>query len=517
MNNRIVVLTGSFNPVTKAHYKILSDAVELVKADKGLFIATTHAYLTRKTVVKAKSRTSFILSQDTRKKMLESLNKENPKLFFGGFEIGGASPATDKTLNSVIRKNKGCDIYYLCGADKLHSISHWTNVEHMFSNVYILVYSRSDIDVESIINSDPFLLKHRDRITIMATSEDIEDISSTEIRRRFFASLDYSELMNPSAHQILKELNPSDFKPLTSENIIEATIRYDGRHSQTTGRVLVYKENTNLFKNWDKNRFGSKEDLINHTKVYDKEFKTSFSYKYETEFDCQNIDCSDFALNLIKEGYNPAILNLASGINPCGGYSSGAGAQEEALCQMSTLSVSLYQFASTSKKCFKDGGYKLDKSHVYPLNTNFGGIYTPEVVFFRNNINEFYSLRDEPFRCSVISVPSLAYKPEYNSDYFDEDGNLNEKGLEVEKNKIRTIYRIALDNHHDSVVLGAFGCGAYHLKPEQVAPLFKSVLEEPEFKNNFRKIAFAIYEGKGSYKKVVGPQGKFKPFYVIFA
>ena len=77
-------------------------------------MATTNAYLTRKTVVNAKSRTSFLLSEETRKEMLEALHKENPKLYFGGFEIGGASPATDKTLNSIIRKNKGYDIYYLC-------------------------------------------------------------------------------------------------------------------------------------------------------------------------------------------------------------------------------------------------------------------------------------------------------------------------------------------------------------------------------------------------------------------
>ena len=521
MNNRIVVLTGSFNPVTKAHFEILSDAVNFVNADKGLFVATTNAYLTRKTVVKAHSRTPFILSEEVRKEMLESLHKENPKLEFGGFEIGGASPATDKTLNSIIRKNKECDIYYLCGADKLTSISHWTNVDHMFSNTYILVYARSDINVDSIIASDPFLLKYRTRITVMPTNEDIEDVSSTEIRRRFFASEDYSDLMNPSAYEIMKKFKPSDFKPLTTEDIIEATIRYDGRFGQNTARTIVYKENTNLFKNWDESRFGSRKELIEDTKVYNKEFKVPSGPTYNTEFDCQNIDCADCALDLIKEGYNPAILNLASNVHPCGGYHSGAGAQEESLCQMSTLSVSLYQFANPKKKYFKDGGYKEDKSYVYPINTNYGGIYSPNVVFFRNNLEKYYSLREECFKCSIISVPSLSFKAnEYyasnNLYYFKDDGVLNKQGIEVEKNKIRAIYRIGLDNKHDSIVLGAFGCGAYHLNPEQIALLFKEVLEEPEFKNRFKKIVFAIYEGRGSSRKVVGKEGKYKPFYELY-
>lgn len=36
MNKKLVVLTGSFNPVTKAHFQILSDAVEKLNAAKGL-------------------------------------------------------------------------------------------------------------------------------------------------------------------------------------------------------------------------------------------------------------------------------------------------------------------------------------------------------------------------------------------------------------------------------------------------------------------------------------------------
>jgi nicotinic acid mononucleotide adenylyltransferase len=104
-NKKIVVLTGSFNPVTKAHFEILSKAVDYLNADKGLFVATNDQYLTKKTVVEAKTRTKFFLSEEVRREMLESLNKENNKLFFGGFELGGVSPATDKTLRKVIREN----------------------------------------------------------------------------------------------------------------------------------------------------------------------------------------------------------------------------------------------------------------------------------------------------------------------------------------------------------------------------------------------------------------------------
>jgi uncharacterized protein (TIGR02452 family) len=76
--------------------------------------------------------------------------------------------------------------------------------------------------------------------------------------------------------------------------------------------------------------------------------------------------------------------------------------------------------------------------------------------------------------------------------------------------------RIALDNHHDSLVLGAFGCGVFNLKPIQVAGLFNEVLNEVEFKNNFKKITFSILERKGKNGMPTGSLGKFKPFYDLF-
>lgn len=519
-NKKIVVLTGSFNPVTKAHFQILSKAVEYLHADKGLFVATNDQYLTKKTVVEAKTRTKFFLSEEVRREMLESLNKENNKLFFGGFELGGVSPATDKTLRKVIRENKGYDVYYLCGADKFKRIPHWSNFSNMIKDMHICVIEREDIDVNYIINNDPDWIPYKDKVTIFNTSDDIKDVSSTQIRNNYFNGLEYKSLMNEGPYNILSGIDPNSFRDITEEYIIECTIKYGGRFGGNAARKLVYKSNVNLFNNWNTELLGDRDSKINGTKVYKEEFKVNSNNSYNTKFDCLNEDCVDVAYNLIREGLNPAILNLASNVHPCGGYDEGTGAQEESLCYASTLSQSLYQFGNPKKKYFKDANLK-HIPNVYPMDKNYGGIYSPNVNFFRNNIDKYYTLRENPFNCSVISVASLSnrQKNDWTNDesiYFDNNGLLTKEGIEIESNKIRTIYRIALDNNHDSLVLGAFGCGVYNLNPNQVANLFKNILEEPEFKNKFKKIVFAIYEGKGSSRKVVGKEGKFKAFYDIF-
>lgn len=83
------------------------------------------------------------------------------------------------------------------------------------------------------------------------------------------------------------------------------------------------------------------------------------------------------------------------------------------------------------------------------------------------------------------------------------------------KRKIRTILRIALDNNHTKLVLGALGCGAFKNPPSHVARLFKEVLEEPEFIGAFEEICFAILDD-GNSGRDHNPNGNLKPFADVF-
>ena len=524
---KLIALSGSFNPVTVAHYKILSDAVEKYGADEGIYIATDDKYLSRKALIKKNPPSSFILPESFRGEMLRSLAEDNPKLTYWGVELGGVSPNTYKTLVRLMKDKRKeypgeeIKLYFLFGADKLKQMPRWDSAKEMSELCEYLVYARN-IDLDSIIENDPFLAERREKIHLLQVeNEDLEDVSSTELRRRFFAGEDYSDMMNKGPYRLMQTMSPADFKPVSDEDLIKAHMLYDGRFGANVARMKVFKSNSKIFKSWPSYLGDRDEHLV--AKVYDKAFTVNAPKLSEPPVtDCVNADCVDVAKSLLDEGLNPAILNLASRTSPGGGYHKGTSAQEESLCQMSTLSQSLYQFGSEKYKHIREADVTVVPG-VYPMDVNYGGVYSPTVTFFRHNADKYYGLRDTTFDCPVISVASLSNreKNEYTNDeriYFDDAGYLTDEGREIELNKIRTVFRIALDNGHDSIVLGAFGCGVYHLRSDEVAALFRDVLNEPEFKNRFKKLVFAIYEGKPSSRRrdPIGRDGKFAPFYEMF-
>ncbi|MDE6291549.1 MAG: TIGR02452 family protein, partial [Muribaculaceae bacterium] len=83
------------------------------------------------------------------------------------------------------------------------------------------------------------------------------------------------------------------------------------------------------------------------------------------------------------------------------------------------------------------------------------------------------------------------------------------------KNKMRTVFRIGLRHGHDSLVLGAWGCGAFCNPPEHIAELFKEVLEETEFRDKYREIIFSIIDDHNS-RRPHNPEGNILPFLRVF-
>ena len=227
--------------------------------------------------------------------------------------------------------------------------------------------------------------------------------------------------------------------------------------------------------------------------------------KADTQLSVLNVDCIIATRDLVEQGFNPAVLNMASLYHPGGGVLQGSGAQEEELCRRSTLAISLYQFSLPGGRYgdLADMVGVKRRAERYPMDNTYGGIYSPGITFFRGTQEEGYVLLEETFKAAVISVASLNYNPKHGHNILD-NGNIPESDKPVLKEKIRTILRIGALKGHDSLVLGALGCGAFCTPPAQMARLFHEVLDEPEFDGRFRKIIFAIIDSPSS--------NNFKPF-----
>ena len=300
-----------------------------------------------------------------------------------------------------------------------------------------------------------------------------------------------------------------------------------GRYHFGAIRGEVYKHNLEIFRAWKYESssgkvidlIGSRQQLLDATKVYREPVSAAeISARYTTtQTGCANEDCLVVTKQLIDLGLNPAVLNLADAYHACGMYNSGSGAQEESLCRASTLSLTLYQYYN--KTWAKKADVPLRPVSAYPMDIHFGGIYSPGVTVFRDNQDTGFALREEPYQTAIISMAALNFKAGHktnNLEYRADDGSFTSEGEQIMFDKIRTIYRIALLNGHNSLVLGAFGCGVFQLKPELVAKYFKQILDEDEFRGKFHTIVFAMLEGKATPRKKVEEEGDFAPFYQIF-
>ena len=248
--------------------------------------------------------------------------------------------------------------------------------------------------------------------------------------------------------------------------------------------------------------FPNDSDMMRNTVFYVREIRMDDIPPRDepTIVEVQNIDCLYAGVQLKEQGYNPAVLNMASRRNPGGGVPTGAGAQEETLFRRTNLFRSLYQFAPYAEQ------YGIKPSHhQYPLDRNYGGVYTPNAIYFRESEQKGYALLEKPVCLSFITVAGMN-RPDL-TDY----GMIADHHVEPIKNKIRTIFRIGLVHGHDSLVLGALGCGAFRNPPRHVARLFHEVMDEPEFKDKYRRVIFAILDDHNAHQKH-NPVGNFRPF-----
>jgi uncharacterized protein (TIGR02452 family) len=180
------------------------------------------------------------------------------------------------------------------------------------------------------------------------------------------------------------------------------------------------------------------------------------------------------ARRLTAAGGDVAALNFASAKNPGGGFLGGARAQEEALCRSSALFACL------------DGQPMYDHHRADPdaLYTDWT-LHSPAVPVFRDDTG---ALLDEPFRVAFLTCPAVNAKVT-----LERDPMRRAAITEAMRARVDRVLAVAAAHGHDTLVLGAWGCGVFRNDPAEIADLFGRALEQ-RFAGQFAHVVFAVLD-----------------------
>lgn len=240
------------------------------------------------------------------------------------------------------------------------------------------------------------------------------------------------------------------------------------------------------------------DPMKNNTKVWTHEaLKEKVSLEgrqtYDTAFEVLNIDTVLAGLKLLSEGLNPLLLNMANRYTEGGGVLSGCLAQEE-LCRKTGLYVSI---------SLSDNPHLASQMGAKYLIPEFGCIYSPAVPIVRERKEDHFEWIEKPQQLNFVS--SAAYDTRHHGGDILPKGAAFEEGMRA---KIKSQILCALAHGHDSLVLGAYGCGAFGQDPEKVSKWYSEELAP--YQKYFRKITFAVLVARPS------DQPNFENFYKTF-
>ena len=172
MKDRIVIFGGTFNPPTRAHLDIATEALYYLDAEKVLFVPVSDLY--KKDDVEISYHRVNMLNLaigNFRRLEIDFTEVDSVKLTY-----------TYETVEKIKSRYQDKELFLLIGADNLEDFKNWKNQRSIMENCSLLVVNRNNSSIDEIIESNEILTEFKDKI-IEAPIEEIE-ISSTEVRNR---------------------------------------------------------------------------------------------------------------------------------------------------------------------------------------------------------------------------------------------------------------------------------------------------------------------------------------------
>ena len=205
MKEIIIVMGGSFNPPTIAHQRLLLGVVNVLGADKGIFVPSSHTYVSIK--MRRAKLPKEVLREDVRLRMLNAMCEDDPRLMVEDCEFHRTEKGyTYESMETIQTKYPNAELYFLAGGDKVSVISRWHRIREFLDQFKIVVVKRDGDDPETGLRENPFLREHLDRFRIIPAPDGLEGISSSAVRDKLRnGESGAKEMLHPMVWDILQE------------------------------------------------------------------------------------------------------------------------------------------------------------------------------------------------------------------------------------------------------------------------------------------------------------------------
>jgi uncharacterized protein (TIGR02452 family) len=241
----------------------------------------------------------------------------------------------------------------------------------------------------------------------------------------------------------------------------------NGSYRNNLGETISIKGETDLAI--ENSKLFRTEDFPETFELTKNEAGTQFELTDETTLEAAKRICKD------DENANPFVLNFASAKNPGGGFLRGTQAQEESIAYASALYPCLTAHFSM---------YEYNRGRNTALYSDWM-IYSPRVPVFRNDDG---SLVQKPY------FPTFLTSPAVNAGVVRQNEPQKVDLIEpVNRERARKFLWLANQNRHQTLILGAWGCGVFQNIPIEIARMFEDLLTG-EFANCFERVIMAIYD-----------------------
>jgi len=215
------------------------------------------------------------------------------------------------------------------------------------------------------------------------------------------------------------------------------------------------------------------------------------SSRYITEYSTVPCDTLAAAMDILDEdpSQHVMIVNFANNKVPGGGYQLGTPAQEEDIFRCSTLPWTLGKLAGDQSFYPINSLIVQDQEHV---PSTVKAIFTPNCRILRQRtdwkfLNLEYILK---YKVSVCSIAAYNQNDTEERSAAFHQSRLNHYGYLSTLNRVRTMFQMAETKGATTLILGAFGCGAYKNDPKQIIAMFNDVMAE--YDGALRHVIFAI-------------------------